>query len=81
MIRGIPSQKTVTVQSRPYVQQQIDKIYDIDLEDESNLEHPETYCPECFDKMIRFFDSDKVRYECENCDLVVPEVGVQNFSE
>jgi hypothetical protein len=28
-------------------------------------------CPDCFDTMIRIYDSDKIRYQCENCDLII----------
>jgi ribosomal protein S27E len=28
-------------------------------------------CPECFDTMIKVYDSDKLRYQCENCDLTI----------
>ena len=32
-------------------------------------------CPDCFDTMIKIYDSDKLRYQCENCDLTVGECG------
>jgi Fe-S oxidoreductase len=32
-------------------------------------------CPECFDTMIKIYDSDKARYQCENCDLTIGECG------
>jgi ribosomal protein S27E len=32
-------------------------------------------CPDCFDTMIKIYDSDKARYNCENCDLTIGECG------
>jgi ribosomal protein S27E len=32
-------------------------------------------CPDCFDTMIKIYDSDKARYKCENCDLTIGECG------
>jgi hypothetical protein len=32
-------------------------------------------CPDCFDTMIKIYDSDKARYQCENCDLAIGECG------
>jgi Fe-S oxidoreductase len=32
-------------------------------------------CPDCFDTMIKIYDSDKPRYQCENCDLTIGEHG------
>ena len=32
-------------------------------------------CPDCFDSMIKAYESDKLRYHCENCDLVIGEHG------
>ena len=44
--------------------------------EEFQLEHQEVCCPDCFDTMIRIYDSeDKVRYRCENCDLVLGDVN------
>ena len=36
-------------------------------------------CPECFDTMVKVHESDKIRYHCENCDLVIPEMEVREF--
>ena len=36
-------------------------------------------CPDCFDTMVKTFELDKIRYYCENCDLVIPEIEVQRF--
>ena len=30
-------------------------------------------CPDCFDIMIKIYDADKIRYQCENCDLIIGE--------
>ncbi len=40
-----------------------------------------TDCPDCFDTMVKIYDLDKVRYQCENCDLVISEMSVQGFNE
>ena len=47
----------------------IDQTYDNDLhpyQEEQTID-----CPDCFDTMIQIYDSDKMRYQCENCDLVI----------
>jgi hypothetical protein len=31
--------------------------------------------------MVKIYDPDEVRYQCENCDLVLPEMEVQEFNE
>jgi formamidopyrimidine-DNA glycosylase len=36
-------------------------------------------CPDCFDTMVKIYDSDRIRYYCENCDLIIPEIGVYGF--
>ena len=36
-------------------------------------------CPDCFDTMAKIYDPDKIRYYCENCDLIIPEMEVQGF--
>jgi hypothetical protein len=36
-------------------------------------------CPDCCDTMVRTYDSEKIRYYCENCDLVIPEMEAQEF--
>jgi ribosomal protein S27E len=43
-------------------------------------EEPIVDCPDCFDTMVKIYDSDKIRYRCENCDLVIPEIAVQGFN-
>ena len=27
-------------------------------------------CPDCFDTMVKIYNSDRIRYYCENCDLI-----------
>ena len=50
---------------------------DLQLEQQEELV---IYCPDCFDTMIKVYDSeDKVRYQCENCDLAIGEVGVASI--
>jgi hypothetical protein len=44
-----------------------------------NPEELSTDCPDCFDTMVKVHESDKIRYHCENCDLVIPEIEVQEF--
>ena len=36
-------------------------------------------CPDCFDTMVKTYDSDKIRYQCENCDLIIPDIEVQIY--
>lgn len=43
-------------------------------------EEPTVDCPDCFDTMVKIYDSYKIRYRCENCDLVIPEIAVQGFN-
>jgi ribosomal protein S27E len=38
-------------------------------------------CPDCFDTMVKIYELDKVRYQCENCDLVISEMEAQGFNE
>jgi hypothetical protein len=49
---------------------------------ESSYEHIEEYtvdCPDCFDTMIKIYEIDKIRYQCENCDLIIPDIEVQIY--
>jgi hypothetical protein len=43
-------------------------------------EEPTVDCPDCFDIMVKIYGSDKIRYLCENCDLIIPEIAVQGFN-
>jgi formamidopyrimidine-DNA glycosylase len=36
-------------------------------------------CPDCFDTMVKIYDSDRIRYYCENCDLIIPAIEVYGF--
>jgi hypothetical protein len=36
-------------------------------------------CADCFDTMVKIYDSDRIRYYCENCDLIISEMEVQGF--
>jgi ribosomal protein S27E len=50
---------------------QIDQIYDNDrhvYQEDQTID-----CPDCFDIMTKSYDSDKTRYRCENCDLIIGE--------
>jgi len=31
--------------------------------------------------MVKTYDSDKVTYRCENCDLIISEMSMQGFNE
>ena len=36
-------------------------------------------CPDCFDSMIKIYDSeDKLEYQCENCGLTVSKSCYEN---
>jgi Zn finger protein HypA/HybF involved in hydrogenase expression len=49
------------------------QIDEIDDNDDLNVsQEGETVdCPDCFDTMVKIYDSDKIRYRCENCDLMI----------
>jgi ribosomal protein S27E len=36
-------------------------------------------CPDCFDTMVKIYQTDKIRYQCENCDLIIPDIEVQIY--
>ena len=36
-------------------------------------------CPDCFDTMVKMYRTDKIRYQCENCDLIIPDIEVQIY--
>ena len=36
-------------------------------------------CPDCFDTMVKIYQADKIRYHCENCDLIIPDIEVQIY--
>lgn len=44
-------------------------------------EEPIVDCPDCFDTMVKIYEIDKIRYHCENCDLVIGDLGAQVFDE
>jgi hypothetical protein len=70
MTRTIPSQKVITLQT-PDAELQIHQKYYKDL-DEFNEEQAQVVdCPDCYDAMIKVYDSDKIRHLCENCDLII----------
>jgi hypothetical protein len=49
---------------------QIDEIDDNDDLQQYQEEHT-VDCPDCFDTMVKIYDLDKLRYRCENCDLII----------
>ena len=54
---------------------------DLSEVDRSHLdtEEPGIDCPDCFDTMVKIHQLDKIRYHCENCDLILPEMEVLGF--
>ena len=36
-------------------------------------------CPDCFDTLVKIYSSDRIRYYCENCDLVLSETQIQKI--
>ena len=67
MTRTPSSQKIALLKNPDKLQ--IDQIDDNDLpicQEEQTAD-----CPDCFDTMIKIYDSDKLRYQCENCDLIL----------
>lgn len=38
------------------------------------LEEESVTCPDCSDVMIRFYDWNKLRYQCENCGLISSKI-------
>jgi ribosomal protein S27E len=69
MTRTIPSQKTVLIE-KPDMWQ-IDQIYDNNLHISQGDQNVD--CPHCYDTMVKIYDSDTIRYRCENCDLIIGE--------
>jgi hypothetical protein len=55
----------------PDVQLQIDQIHENDLDGFNEEQGLVIDCPDCYDRMIKVYDSDKIRYRCENCDLII----------
>jgi formamidopyrimidine-DNA glycosylase len=36
-------------------------------------------CPDCFDSMVKIYNSERISYYCENCDLIISEMGMHSF--
>ena len=36
-------------------------------------------CPDCFDTMVKIYNSERISYYCENCDLIISEMGMHSF--
>jgi formamidopyrimidine-DNA glycosylase len=36
-------------------------------------------CPDCFDTMVKNYNSERISYYCENCDLIISEMGMHSF--
>ena len=71
MAKKILAQKAIILEKAKNLE--IDQTQgDLQLEQES--EELVMDCPDCFDMMIKVYDSeDKLRYQCENCDLTIGE--------
>ena len=37
-------------------------------------------CPDCFDTMVKIYDSERISYYCENCDFIISEMGAHSFA-
>jgi hypothetical protein len=52
-----------------------DKLQSDEMDDNDDLhryqEEQIVDCPDCFDTMVKIYDSDRLRYQCENCDLLI----------
>ncbi|HZD83535.1 MAG TPA: hypothetical protein VE076_11725 [Nitrososphaeraceae archaeon] len=72
MTKKILAQKAIILEKADNLE--IDQTQgDLQLEQES--EELVVDCPDCFDTMIKVYDLDKARYQCENCDLTIGEYG------
>ena len=47
----------------------------VQIDGNLQIKELEVDCPDCFDTMIKVYDLDKARYQCENCDLTIGEYG------
>jgi hypothetical protein len=36
-------------------------------------------CPDCFDTMVKIYNSEGISYYCENCDLIISEMGMHSL--
>ena len=72
MTKKILAQKAIILEKADNLE--IDQTQgDLQLEQES--EELVVDCPDWFDTMIKVYDLDKARYQCENCDLTIGEYG------
>ena len=72
MTKKILAQKAIILEKADNLE--IDQTQaDLQLQQES--EELVMDCPDCFDTMIKVYDLDKARYQCENCDLTIGEYG------
>jgi transposase-like protein len=71
--------KTITTQKVVFLEKADNNLEEIAQRDGSlQLEQEEENvvdCPDCFDTMIKIYESDKSRYRCENCELIIGEHG------
>jgi hypothetical protein len=60
--------------------QMIDNQQTVQSCENSYLENdPDADCPDCFDTLVKIYGSDRIRYRCENCDLVISETQIQKI--
>jgi hypothetical protein len=64
--------KTLTKADNTQIAQNPESLY-------KQIEEHTVDCPDCFDTMVKIYDSDIIRYYCENCDLIIPEMEVYGF--
>jgi Zn finger protein HypA/HybF involved in hydrogenase expression len=70
------TRKTATILVEP---QSLEEI--VQTDGNLKIKELEAECLDCFDTMIKVYDSeDDVRYQCENCDFT-QQVGVQAFDD
>jgi ribosomal protein S27E len=69
LTKKILAQKAVILEEADNLE--IDQKEADQAEQEEKEEELVVDCPDCFDTMIKVYDSDKLRYQCENCDLTI----------
>jgi hypothetical protein len=76
LTKKILAQKTIILEKTDSSLEEIAQTpSDLQLEQKEEVEELVVDCPDCFDTMIKVYDLDKARYQCENCDLKIGEYG------
>jgi ribosomal protein S27E len=76
LTKKILAQKTIILEKTDSSLEEIAQTpSDLQLEQKEEVEELVVDCPDCFDTMIKVYDLDKARYQCENCDLTIGEYG------